>query len=491
MRKYTNWKKEIQIDELQGKSNNINTSANNQTNKNKNNITDYFVFDENENNIEQTPTFNQNIKNNEEENLQAQRKNLKYNICTFISSHKRPDLYCPSGFINGNKYELKTFKEKNKDDEEKETKKDEDDIISISSFDSYEDERNSTHKLKITRYFNIETDISLKCKICGEIGHTRVNCPNYSHKFCCRCIQSRHEDKECDKKKCFKCNKLGHKTYKCPNEDKELIVCEQCSCIGHKNNECLVHPIGISESFLLYNNFYCFNCGSCKHVLCSLIDRELPELQKEDENSIIFENNEIYPIINLDDGIENDEEILNKEIIENNCKIINQNFKNIFFCGLCGGRHKNEECKNFDKFINKYDDIRKNYGKQIIEKRKKEMDNNWLYTVYTKTNNNEDYSNINKKKIKNKIISLDEDDSSENEDCYYNFFNSNNLRLVKEKKEDNINNNNYNQRKSHGKNIFNKSNNDNRNGKKYLQQSFEKKNNKKHNINTFFDWKEQ
>ena len=106
MRKYTSWKKEIQINEHQEKSNNINTSVNNQANKNKNNIIDYFVFDEKENNIEETPTFNQKTKNNEKENSQTQRKDLKYSICTFMSSHKRPDLYCPSGFINGNKYEL-------------------------------------------------------------------------------------------------------------------------------------------------------------------------------------------------------------------------------------------------------------------------------------------------------------------------------------------------------------------------------------------------
>ena len=169
----------------------------------QNDIMNYFVFNEKENNIVENFNSTQTKEFTEEDNNQNIK--INYNICSFISSPRRPDLYCPFGVISGKNYELKSNEDKNKEENEKEIKKEEDDIISISSFDSFEDERNidnfENKKIKITRYFNIETDISMKCNICGEIGHKKRNCPNYDIKFCHRCAQFGHEDKECDKKK--------------------------------------------------------------------------------------------------------------------------------------------------------------------------------------------------------------------------------------------------------------------------------------------------
>ena len=467
-------KKENILDEFPAKKNRINNSANK---VNKKDIMEYFIFDENMKNIEENP--NDKRRNNTIEDNSPQIK-PNYKVCTFMSSPKRPDLYCPFGYISGNKYELKIFQEKSKEEEEKEAKKEEDDIIdviSVSSIDSFEEEKISiTKKVRINRYFNIETDISLKCKNCGEIGHTRKYCLNIEPIICTRCTKAGHDDKKCDKKKCFKCNKLGHVTNKCPMEDKDLIICEQCNCIGHKNNECLIRPMEISHHFLLSNNLKCFYCGSSEHILCSLNDREFYILQKEEENNIIVENNEIYPVINLNEVNEDNDEQCNETIIKDNCKINEQNFIDTFFCGLCGDMHKKEDCINKDKFNNKFDDIRKNYGKQIIEKRKKEIDNTWLFTEYIKKT--EDFSNTNNIRI----ISLDEDDSSENEYCFSTYDKGNTNSSNKDKKKYII----LNQRKNKGKINFNKCNN-NGNERNYLQQSFDEWN--QINIDkTSFDW---
>lgn len=388
-----------------------------QSDKDKNDITEYFVFNENESNIiENRNLFKKCKKKKGKKNKEIK---VNYNVCSFFSSLIRPDIYSPFGVLKGNNYELILSKDKSKEEEdEKETKKEEEDVISVSSFDSVEEDINiNTKKIKDKRYFNIETDISVKCKICGEIGHIKKNCPNYDIKFCHRCIEIGHEDKDCDKKKCFKCNQIGHKTYKCPKDERQLIICGQCFCIGHKIEECLINPLTISKTYLKYNNIYCFICGSLEHSLCSLFDRKLPIILKEEEE-IIFFNRDINFPIKLDEDKSKDLEY--ELLIEDNKTVVNENFKNIIFCSYCGGRHRNDECLIKEKFNNKYDEIRKNAGKKIIEKRKQEKENEWFLAFHALE---EKFTNDYKEQNNNKIISLDEDDD-ENECDYENNINN-------------------------------------------------------------------
>lgn len=244
----------------------------------KDDIMNYFVFNEDEDNI----IVKNNLSNEAKYNKEKDEKKIQvnYNIYSYISSPIRPDLYSPYGIISGNKYKLILYQDKNEMGE-KELKKD-DEIASIESFEE-EDEKFSGKKIKIIRYFNIEIDISLKCQICGEIGHKKNNCPYHDIKFCYRCARIGHEPKDCDKYKCFKCNKVGHKTSLCPVNENQLIICEQCYCIGHKNYDCLISQKEDSNSYLIYSDCYCFNCGSQQHVLCSILGRELPEIHKEEE----------------------------------------------------------------------------------------------------------------------------------------------------------------------------------------------------------------
>jgi hypothetical protein len=210
--------------------------------------------------------------------------------------------------------------------------------------------------------------------------------------------------------------------------ENHLIICELCYCIGHKNFDCLINQKVDTNSYLLYNDCYCFNCGSQQHVLCSILGRELPEIQKEEEKDILLkENNEEYSFINLsvDEQIEeecNDNYYNFECAIKDNTKINLEKFNFIIFCGFCAGRHRNEECIYKEKFINKYDEIRKYAGKKIVEKRKESLEKKCLY-IFNKNiiNNNYNVSfyNINNDK-KTETISLDEEDSSSLDSYFFN-----------------------------------------------------------------------
>jgi hypothetical protein len=395
---------------------------------------------------------------------------VDYNVSSFITASFRPDLYSPFGIISGNKYKLKFASEnnfqnleekgednENKDEDKNLIKKEESKDKELSSSSSDEKDNNEEiKKLKLNRYYNIEPDISLKCHICDQIGHRKDACPFYDSKFCYRCLSSSHEDRDCEQVKCFKCNKLGHKTYYCELKDNQLVICDSCHCVGHVRKECLKKPMEFSSKFLKYNNLSCLYCGSSNHVLCSLIKREMPELEEEDEDEIdeILKDEYLFRDSlnnrNKGDDDEDDRSSLTPknedlEVAENN-KVIeieeetidlqeyesmnnqnkekkkkkkkerifedleNEDIKFTMFCGYCGERHRNEECehRNDEKFNNKFDEQRKNTGKKLIEKRRKEKEeqNTYIsllnrkreYDSYNKNNiNKSEQSNIRKK----------------------------------------------------------------------------------------------
>ena len=178
-----------------------------------------------------------------------------------------------------------------KKEEEKENDKDD----SSSSFSLNEKDNNEDlllKNIKSNRYYNIEPDISVKCYICGQIGHRKDICPYYDIKFCYRCLSSKHEDRDCDKIKCFRCNRLGHKTFECQLKVNQLIICDSCHCIGHTKKECLIKPMEISKKFIKHNNISCIDCGSNSHVLCPLDSRELPEILEDEDYSWDLINSE-------------------------------------------------------------------------------------------------------------------------------------------------------------------------------------------------------
>ena len=327
-----------------------------------------FVFNEEENNIIGI-SFN-NLNSYLEEYAKPKKIKVKYNICSFFSSPIRPDLYCPLGYISGKKYELIKSNDTIKE-EIKEVKNEEEDIISISSFDSFEEEERKINSHKIERYFHIEEDISSKCSICGKIGHKRKKCP-YQLKFCCRCCNIGHDDndeKKCSKKqKCFRCNKYGHTSTECIIKENELIICGECGCIGHISSDCLRKSGEISVFYLNCNKLACRKCGSYEHLLCSIVDRKLPIIKKDQDNEISLGEDYLFTLLKLE---EDEGEICQESILKSNLNIKNEDFKEVIFCGFCGGMHRNEQCIFKNQFIYKFDEIRKNEGKILLEKRNK------------------------------------------------------------------------------------------------------------------------
>ena len=464
-------------------------SPKNQKNEEEN-IMDFFVFDENEDNIIINPKQRnqENAKMNHKEEqkndlLKENKMKVDYNVSSFITSSFRPDLYSPFGIISGNKYKLKfapsnsfqSLEEKEEDNEKKDEsknaiKKEENKEKDSSSSSSDEKENNEEiKKMKLNRYYNIEPDISLKCHICDQVGHRKDACPFYDSKFCYRCLSTSHEDRDCEQIKCFKCNKLGHKTYYCELRDNQLVICDSCHCVGHVQKECLIKPMEFSSKFLKYNDLSCLYCGSSNHVLCSLIERELPELKEEDEdedeiNEILKdeylfrdslnkgnndedEDDDRSSLTPKDEDLEKDSnnkvieieeetiDLQEYESMNNQNKekertmkkkkekifedIENEDIKNTMFCGYCGDRHRNEECehKNDEKFNNKFDEQRKNTGKKLIEKRRKEKEEKNTYkSLLNRKRENDSYhnNNINKSEQRN----INKKSRSRNNDFY-------------------------------------------------------------------------
>lgn len=422
------------------------------------NILDFFVFDESEDNIitnlKQRKKENSKMNSNEEPKkdlLKENKMKVDYNVSSFITSSFRPDLYSPFGIISGNKYKLKFASENNfqnleeKDEDKNVIKVEEDKDKESSSSSDEKDNNEEIKKLKLNRYYNLEPDISLKCHICDQIGHRKDVCPFYDNKFCYRCLSTSHEDRDCDQIKCFKCNKLGHKTNNCQLRENQLIICDSCHCVGHVRKECLMKPMELSYKFLKYNNLSCLYCGRSNHVICSLIERELPELEEEDENELkeilrdehLFMDSLINGNIDDDDRSsltpknedleadgkkaieieENTIELKEYESKNNQNKkkkkekifedIENEDIKFTNFCGYCGGRHRNEECEhqNDEKFNNKFDEQRKNAGQKIIEKRRKEKEehNTYLSLLNRKREHDSFHSNNSSKNGKKNI----------------------------------------------------------------------------------------
>lgn len=312
----------------------------------------------------ETPDIPQNQKN--------------YSLITFLTCKKRPDIYLGNNlFLSGNDYLNK--KRPCPDEPTQQTQpQQKPDNTSDDNNNSEENQKNIYKELKSTstRYFNFNTNITIKCFNCGEIGHMSRSCPNEQVVFCIRCNQKGHEDKDCPITKCFKCNRLGHKSFACPFKKKDLIICDRCNHIGHSAKDCLIKPFKINKYYLENNeDLFCVFCGSKEHLLCPF-----------EKSECVIDFNVFN--VNNEKGKENEEE---GEIEDNRVfkSISNEEIAKTVFCSLCGKKHRMKDCKYYgDINHNEFDEKRRQYAESV---RNEGLNNNYNRSYSNSSNNRANY----------------------------------------------------------------------------------------------------
>jgi hypothetical protein len=249
------------------------------------------------------------------------KENNKYSLITFLSSKRKPDFYLNDKIIKAKFYKTK----ETKDEEEKEPQDSEKDELDIKSSEQ--------------RYFN--TNLTIKCYNCGEVGHMSRNCPHDMIIICTRCNERGHDSFNCSNMKCFKCNKIGHRSFEC--KFKDIQRCERCGHNGHVAVDCLAKPEGVS----INNNLKkCRFCGERDHLICPF-PRKMYIIQEYDSDNVVFTDEEETPV----------EREKNREKL----------------CPRCGGSHLLDRCKvrppdnSFDKAraqFKRQDDDRNKFRKK-------------------------------------------------------------------------------------------------------------------------------
>lgn len=191
-------------------------------------------------------------------NNKGNRSNIKFNYISLTTHRTNPDIYLNNReILRGREYRIidKPVEENSTDTASDTTSLD-------SSFNEYNYLKNQTF-----RYFH-PVNLTRKCSICKEIGHTAYWCNNetyISNNTCFRCNQTGHLDFQCNNKnniRCFKCKQLGHKNKECKMEDTNK--CFRCNNIGHLAQDCLIIPTKIDTKII----GECYFCQADEHLIC-------------------------------------------------------------------------------------------------------------------------------------------------------------------------------------------------------------------------------
>ena len=451
---------------------------------NDKNIFDFFIFDDDEANNDDIDKNNQ----------------MNYELDSYITSERLPDLYTPYGMIKGdcyklispqkNNYENKERKIINNDNNKKENFIENKKIIRYFDIITNEDINNNNNsniddknvnnnindKNKTNNKSHSNDDDKTKdivshsrCKKCGEYDHLKCDCTS-NLLFCYICLGKDHVKKNCPKyKRCFKCLKYGHKLQDC----REILnsKCENCHISIHKKEECMKVPNKIILEDLKENNLKCEFCKSREHLVCPFYNRE----------DIILKN-------------ENEDKILN-----------NLDCSKKIYCHNCGENHLRKDCpekkenrsysENTEKktinndSINAIEDDKWGNDEEILDKKNNPINteksggnmkknlNNYKSTINYKLfeswgeeennksddiKNNFSNSNLNSKSSKNKFINNDSFNNKFNTNIKHktNFWDNNNSSYSKSNSK---NKNKKNDNKNNNYNNYNNENNQNNN----------------------------
>ena len=435
----------------------------------------YFTYDYTKHppiNLEEQPKSQPEEKSKKDKHHPIIYDRKNYSLTSFITCKKRPDIYFSNNkMLSGNDYigikkqkpsenNISNFNNNNKFISDSDlNSSDSSNNLSSNKSDSKTDIYSRLKNSNI-RYFNFDSNLTVRCYNCNEVGHTNKNCPYEPQIFCYKCNSFGHEDRNCLLTKCFKCNKLGHKSNECNVSLKDMKLCNRCFNIGHSEKYCLINPEKHSVNFIKKNNLICEFCGSNEHLVCDL---------KKNEEDFNFEEIEIDgEKINLNESVDTDNEEEKDESEEGEIKkekniisgLDNKNIKFTDFCPFCAGFHKLENCEMFEKkksniFV--FDEQRKAFVDFYMKKTNNNniLNNNNKRNFISNNNynnknfHNDNYNRINinnnsKKYLKEDSNSSDFEYKFDDKNYYKKFNDNNNSQNNNNKKYNNSFNNNKN-----------------------------------------------
>lgn len=325
-------------------------------------------------------TFENDPFPKEDHKIGQQPKKIKYNISTQFDS-KRPDIYINNDILNYQHYSfidmskqimnlleednsqlLKVEKESGEIEEEDGRKsKNKEKEGGEDNEDEYKDNKSSL----VNRYFN--TNKTVKCHNCNEIGHISKFCPNERIIICNKCNKEGHLQWQCPNIKCFKCNKIGHKIDAC--QEVNLFKCDSCGSIGHKKADCLK-----TETYKVKEAYLCFSKEDIKRM-------SLAHFPKYDTDDV--------SIINTDEESEYHRTKL-KEIV------IPTNEEKVILCPKCVVRHNcMKKCERNDNIKANFSDDKRYKAANYINNRGNLISNHMtkMYNDYKDYNYSSNYSN--------------------------------------------------------------------------------------------------
>ena len=435
----------------------------------------YFTYDYTKHppiNLEEQPKSQPEEKSKKDKHHPIIYDRKNYSLTSFITCKKRPDIYFSNNkMLSGNDYigikkqkpsenNISNFNNNNKFISDSDlNSSDSSNNLSSNKSDSKTDIYSRLKNSNI-RYFNFDSNLTVRCYNCNEVGHTNKNCPYEPQIFCYKCNSFGHEDRNCLLTKCFKCNKLGHKSNECNVSLKDMKLCNRCFNIGHSEKYCLINPEKHSVNFIKKNNLICEFCGSNEHLVCDL---------KKNEEDFNFEEIEIDgEKINLNESVDTDNEEEKDESEEGEIKkekniisgLDNKNIKFTDFCPFCAGFHKLENCEMFEKkksniFV--FDEQRKAFVDFYMKKTNNNniLNNNNKRNFISNNNynnknfHNDNYNRININNNSKKYLNEDSNSSDfeykfDDKNYYKKFNDNNNSQNNNNKKYNNSFNNNKN-----------------------------------------------